>query len=133
MKLDRRQFLLLTTGLAAGCKSVDQGNNVAPQPQGAVNAGPAADYAADGVYSKFEGQGFFLIRRDGKLFALSSHCTHRKCSVTVEPDKSFLCECHGSTFSPDGHVTKGPAQRDLPVLPTSVNDRGQVIVGTARG
>ena len=93
-----------------------------------VNAGPAGNYSADGVYSNFCDQGFFVIRKGEKLSALSAICTHRKCKLTAESDQSFYCKCHGSTFDPAGHVTAGPAKRDLPVFPISPDERGQLLV-----
>jgi len=93
-----------------------------------VNAGPVGNYATDGVYSAFRNQGFFIVRRGEKLFALSAICTHRKCKLDPEPDRSFHCPCHGSTFDANGHVTGGPAPRDLPVLATSINGSGQMLV-----
>ena len=112
--------------MVAGCKAVD-GSATASQEH-MVNAGPVADYAADGVYGNFRDQGFFIIRRGNQLFALSAICTHRKCKLSAEPDRSFYCPCHGSTFDPTGHVTDGPARRDLPTLPTDTNLQGQLIV-----
>ena len=126
MNLTRREFLLLSAGMVAGCKAVD-GSATASQEH-MVNAGPVADYAADGVYGNFRDQGFFIIRRGNQLFALSAICTHRKCKLSAEPDRSFYCPCHGSTFDPTGHVTDGPARRDLPTLPTDTNLQGQLIV-----
>lgn len=129
MSINRRQFLLLTAGLAAGCKNMGDGGGVTPATPGRmVNAGPASDYATDGVYSHFSDQGFFVIRHGEKLFALSSFCTHRKCELNTEPDHSFYCTCHGSTFDPAGHVTLGPARRDLPVLNTVTDESGQMLV-----
>src|SRR5207237_5649233 len=81
-----------------------------------VDAGPVAQYAQDGVYDQFRDAGVFVIRREQTLFALSSVCTHRGCKVRAQADGSFSCKCHGSTFDRDGHVTKGPAKRDLPRL-----------------
>jgi Rieske Fe-S protein len=126
VKLTRREFLLLSAGLAAGCQAVD--GNSTPSPERVVNAGPAGNYAADGVYKTFRNQGFFVIRRGDQLIALSSICTHRKCKLTAKPDRSFYCPCHGSTFDPAGHVTQGPARRDLPMLPATTNELGQLMV-----
>jgi Rieske Fe-S protein len=128
MKINRRQFLLLTAGLAAGCKAVNDGGSTATNEQRTVNAGPASNYANDGVYNNFRDEGFFVIRRNGKLFALSAICTHRNCKLTAEPDRSFYCKCHGSTFNQNGHVTQGPARRDLPVFPAVVDKNGQLLV-----
>jgi len=128
MLLNRRQFLLLSTGLAAGCRSTPPGVGSSVREPRMINAGPVGDYAADGVYGRFRALGFFIIRRGNQLFALSSICTHRRCLVGIEPDRSFLCPCHGSTFNPDGHVTEGPAKRDLPMLATFINERGELFV-----
>ena len=124
MKLNRRQFLLLTAGLAAGCKTA---NDVGGSTR-IINAGSASNFASNGVYSNFRDQGFFVVRRGEKLFALSAICTHRNCKLIAEPDKSFYCKCHGSTFDPNGHVTEGPARLNLPVLPSFTNEHGQLIV-----
>ncbi len=122
--MNRRQFLALaTTVVTAGCSTVST-----PQGPQVVDAGPAANYAADGVYDGFRYVGFFLIRKDGRLFALSSICTHKKCKLTAGPDHSFYCHCHGSEFDPGGKVTEGPAKRDLPVLAISTDARGHLLV-----
>jgi Rieske Fe-S protein len=125
MMINRRQFLILTAGVVAGCKT--GGIPVANEAR-IVNVGAVSNYATDGVYSNFRNQGVFVIRMGDKLFALSAICTHRKCKLTAEPDRSFYCHCHGSTFDPGGHVTEGPAKRDLPVLPMFANEQGQLIV-----
>ena len=128
MNLNRRQFLLLTTGVAAlSCPSVEADTHSAV-PGKIINAGPMSDYAKDGVYSRFKDAGFFIVRKGDNLFAVSSYCTHRKCKLTAEADRTFYCSCHGSTFDPKGHVTKGPARVDLPVFSTSSNERGQLLV-----
>jgi cytochrome b6-f complex iron-sulfur subunit len=123
--INRRQFLILTVGFAAGCKT---GDNLATNTERIVNAGSVGNFAADGVYSNFRNQGFFVIRKGDKLFALSAICTHRKCKLTAEPDRSFSCPCHGSTFDPAGHVTAGPAKRDLLKFPAFPNEQGELVV-----
>src|SRR5712664_3906402 len=128
MKISRRQFLILTASFAGGCQTMNNGAGPAANGQRVVNLGLASNYAVDGVYTAFAGRGFFVVRRGDKLFALSAICTHRKCKLAAEPDRSFYCKCHGSTFDPAGHVTKGPAKRDLPVFTTSTNEQGQLVV-----
>jgi Rieske Fe-S protein len=128
MHINRRHFLFLTAGVAtAGCQSVESGGPSVARPK-TINAGPASHYAADGVYSRYRDVGFFIVRKGDKLFALSSYCTHRKCKLAAEANRSFYCPCHGSTFDPDGHVTKGPARVDLPVFSISSGDQGQLLV-----
>jgi len=125
MSMNRRDFLFLTTGAAA--LAATEGLGLADAGS-VIDAGPVGNFATDGVYSNFRALGFFVIRKGGKLTALSSICTHRKVQVTAEHDCSFYCKRHGSTFDPSGHVTKGPAKRDLPVLATSVNGAGHLLV-----
>ncbi len=122
--LNRRQFLLLATGLAVGCQSGPEHGST----DRVLSVGPVSLYAADGVYTRFRNQGVFIVRRGDKLFALSAICTHRKCKLDAESDQSFYCQCHGSTFDPDGHVTEGPARRDLPVLPSYTDAQGRLLV-----
>jgi Rieske Fe-S protein len=133
MQINRREFLILTAAFAAGCSSME---NVGAPPVGrnrVINAGPVSNFAVDGVYTAFRTQGFFIIRQGGKLFALSSICTHRRCLVEAEADRSFLCPCHGSTFDANGQVTHGPARRDLPILETFINERGELLVKMSAG
>src|SRR5258708_9416134 len=77
MKISRRDFLLLTAGLTAGCQAVNEAGNSGSAKARAVNAGQPSSYAAAGVYSNVRDLGFFLVRRGDKLFPLSSYCTHR--------------------------------------------------------
>ena len=131
--MNRRQFLLLAAAVAAGCQTVNEGAAPAAHTyERTIDAGPASNYARDGLYDTFREQGFFLIRTGGKLVAISSKCTHRVCKLTVEPDRSFYCECHGSTFDPNGKVTEGPATRDLPVFSTATDEKGHLIVNFFR-
>ena len=131
--MNRREFLALLTGagvaLCAGCQS--PGGGAAPStPREAklIDAGPKSNYAADGVYGLFREEGLFIITRNGETEALSSICTHRSCLLDAETDRSFFCPCHGSTFSPEGKVTEGPATRNLPVLETSTGANGHLLV-----
>ncbi len=128
--MNRKQFLVLAAGsfAAASCESVKPAALKTPR---VVDAGPVGAYSAEGSYGGFRGEGFFLARRRGKLIALSSFCTHRHCKLDAESDRSFSCPCHGSTFDSGGKVTAGPATRDLPELPLSIDARGHVLVTVA--
>jgi Rieske Fe-S protein len=128
MIINRRQFLLLTAMAAAGCEAAKDNNTSIAAKERVVNAGPAGDYAAEGIHGRFRDQGFFVVRQGETLFAISAICTHRKCKLAAEPDRSFLCPCHGSRFDFGGRVMKGPAKRDLPVYPVFTNESGQLLV-----
>ncbi len=126
--MNRREFITMTAGAslcaASGCPVLAAQGDSGQM----IDAGPVSNYSKDGVYDAYRSLGFFVIRRDGKLLALSSFCTHRQVQLKAEPDCSFYCKRHGSTFDPAGHVTKGPAKRDLPILSTSVSPAGHLLV-----
>jgi Rieske Fe-S protein len=125
--MNRRQFLALATTATvctvAACPLLaDTGSG------GVMDVGPVSNYSRDGVYDAYRSLGCFIIRRGSDLFALSSFCTHRRTQLTPQPDHSFLCKRHGSTFDPNGHVKKEPATKDLPRLVTSVSANGHLLV-----
>jgi len=133
MEINRRTFLLLGTAFAAGCAAPGGANYSSGQRKKTINAGPASQYLADGIYARYRDLGFFLVRRGANLFALSSICTHKKCKLDAEVDKTFYCPCHGSTFTADGKVTTGPARRDLPVFEISTDENGNLLVKISAG
>ena len=60
-----------------------------------------------------EGDPVLLVRvAQNEYVALSAVCTHQKCEVRAQQTQ-LECPCHGSTFSFEGAVTRGPAKRAL--------------------
>ncbi|MBZ0156404.1 MAG: Rieske 2Fe-2S domain-containing protein [Alphaproteobacteria bacterium] len=73
----------------------------------------------------------FAVRNKGKLFILSSRCTHLGCLVEWSRSrKRFLCPCHGGTYDMEGIVAGGPPPRPLSRLPVAIRN-GRVYVGIA--
>lgn len=64
-----------------------------------------------------------VARADGSYLALSSECTHLKCTVELEGGR-IRCPCHGSTFDRAGQVLGGPAERPLNRYPTRLREDG---------
>ncbi|MCD6200952.1 MAG: Rieske (2Fe-2S) protein [Bacteroidales bacterium] len=56
------------------------------------------------------------IRTGKKVRVLSSSCTHLGCRIQSTREGHLQCPCHGSEFSGDGSVLKGPADRPLTSL-----------------
>jgi Rieske Fe-S protein len=51
----------------------------------------------------------------GSLHAMSSVCPHRGCDVHWNGgERVWDCPCHGSRFTPEGAVLRGPAMQPLP-------------------
>lgn len=136
MELSRRQLLVIAgAATVGGCTNGGGEGLDGPAPvftRGPVDAGPVRDYAHDGIYGRLrDSSGCFVIRQGNRLFARSAVCTHRTCKLNVSGG-GFLCPCHGSTFTVDGHVTRGPARRDLPGFVVEKSAQGHLIVHTDR-
>lgn len=75
-----------------------------------------------------------LARAAAGVLAFSAVCTHAGCDVTewLPKETALLCFCHFSKFSPlaAGQVLSGPAPRNLPCLPLTL-DRGALAVAGA--
>ena len=65
---------------------------------------------------------------NGKYTVYSLICTHLGCVLPVNGDASGPCPCHGSTFSPTGTATRGPAKLPLPTY-HSQSQNGSLLVG----
>jgi cytochrome b6-f complex iron-sulfur subunit len=82
-----------------------------------------------------EGQTFipaariFVERRGNRLRCLSAECTHLGCIIAWNAQLGeFHCPCHGSVFSADGAVIKGPAARPLAALRLTPDAGGRLLV-----
>jgi Rieske Fe-S protein len=56
---------------------------------------------------------------DGSFETLVLMCTHAGQPLT-KTGNNYYCTLHGSLFDHEGHVTKGPAEKDLLKLPTKI-------------
>jgi cytochrome b6-f complex iron-sulfur subunit len=56
---------------------------------------------------------------DGSFQSLMLMCTHARQPLTKTGDH-YYCTLHGSQFDHNGNVTKGPAEKSLVHLPTSI-------------
>jgi len=135
MEMTRRQLIVLGGAMAlTGCAAGNGSQSPAtPASAESVDAGPLSEFTRRGTDGRFrDTHGFYLVRTRTRLYAQSAVCTHRNCKI--DPTATgFLCRCHGSTFTPDGTVTKGPATRDLPRFALELNPTsGHVIVHLSR-
>lgn len=75
-----------------------------PETRASLAAGQVRDYRKQGD--------LFLLADAGGIYALTSICTHRGCSVRWSGE-GFTCPCHGSEYDRLGAVTHGPARLPL--------------------
>jgi len=97
---------------------------------GIINIGPATDFAAGTVSTKFMVVNGIAISNDGgTITAIRPKCTHRGCIAKWNADKNFFqCPCHGARFDIQGQPTKGPATKPLARIPTTANADGTLSV-----
>jgi Rieske Fe-S protein len=68
-----------------------------------------------------------LYRKGEEFLAYSLRCTHLGCTLADEGE-SFTCPCHGSQFSSEGQVLKGPSTENLPRLMVELTEEGRLIL-----
>lgn len=128
-ELSRRQILMMSALAAAAFTPFGKAIGASAPATASFDAGSLSDYAKDGVYDQFASQGFFVIRKDGRIVAQSSICTHRRGRLSPISD-GFFCKSHNSTFAMDGKVTRPPAKADLARYAVQMDDKNHLIVNT---
>jgi len=78
---------------------------------------------------KFEEPIFIGKQTDGSYVALRMLCTHRGCTVKVPKENAdkLVCPCHGSEFSTQGIVLKGPAMKPLQSFQVTTLNKNLII------
>lgn len=103
-----------------------------------VRCGPLSKYMAmapgevNEDYKPVKPSGFWIIRQEDRIAALSIICTHLGCIPSWLPnDRKFKCPCHGSGFKENGVNFEGPAPRPLERFKIYL-DGDEVIVDRSR-
>ena len=74
-----------------------------------------------------------VIKGENGLYALIRNCTHMGCIPNYsETEAQYLCPCHGSIFTLDGDVVRGPAPVPLYRASLLVNRRGAVEIDVSQ-
>ena len=107
--------------------------NVLSEPPSKVKVGFPDSYEEGKVVERFKDQNTWVVRNDGKIYALSTTCTHLGCTPNwLEREQKFKCPCHGSGFYITGINFEGPAPRPLERWAISVGDDGQLVVDKSK-
>ena len=123
--LSRRAFLgqtalVATAAFLAACGDgqIGGGGVAGPPKPVSVKVGDVPGLATIGTMVDINAQ-VAAKRVDATTFAaFSRSCTHEGTQINIVPG-GFFCANHGSQFDDDGHVTVGPATRDLDKVPTT--------------
>eukprot|EP00980_Cylindrotheca_fusiformis_P006656 scaffold1390_cov138-Cylindrotheca_fusiformis.AAC.59 len=73
---------------------------------------------------------YLIIKEDKTLesYGLNAVCTHLGCVVPWSSNNNkFQCPCHGSQYSPEGAVVRGPAPLPLALAHCDVADDGKIL------
>jgi len=107
--------------------------NVLAEPPSKVKVGFPEGYEEGKVVEKFKDQNIWVVKNDGKIYALSTTCTHLGCTPNwLESAQKFKCPCHGSGFYISGINFEGPAPRPLERWALAVGEDGQIVVDKSK-
>jgi cytochrome b6-f complex iron-sulfur subunit len=111
--------------VAAGCGQ--QGSSLSTATTSSCGTGACIDLgnaanqeltsAGGAMLVDMAGDTIMVVRvSDTQVVAVSAICTHAGCSMDYSAGQKLLdCPCHGSQFTTDGSVVRGPANRPLRV------------------
>jgi cytochrome b6-f complex iron-sulfur subunit len=107
--------------------------NVLAEPPSKVKVGLPDSFEEGKVVERFKEQNIWVVRNEGKIYALSTTCTHLGCTPNwQEAAQKFKCPCHGSGFYISGINFEGPAPRPLERWAISVGEDGQLVVDKSK-
>jgi cytochrome b6-f complex iron-sulfur subunit len=107
--------------------------NVLSEPPSKVKVGPPDFFEEGKVTERFKDQNMWVVRYQGKIYALSTTCTHLGCTPNwLEAAGKFKCPCHGSGFYITGVNFEGPAPRPLERWAISLDDQNQLVVDKSK-
>jgi len=107
--------------------------NVLAEPPSKVKVGFPEGYEDGKVVERYKDQNIWVVRYEGKIYALSTTCTHLGCTPNwLESAAKFKCPCHGSGFYITGINFEGPAPRPLERWAISTGDDGQLVVDKSK-
>jgi nitrite reductase/ring-hydroxylating ferredoxin subunit len=136
INMSRRDFLV-TAAAAAAVISLPVLQSRADDtpvkaPSKPVNVGALSSFDKDGIFDKWaKSDKFFVIREDGKLFAVTAFCTHKGFPL-ISRGQDLFCTKHKSDFSLEGTVTGGPAKSSLPRFAIKLDDEKKVVVDKSK-
>lgn len=112
------------TGEATESKNTEIAQNNAPF----LTIGTTAKLAEEGYLLDTKNNVIVIVKPDKSLAALNSKCTHKGCTVDWDKTASSInCDCHGSVFSTNGKVIKGPADKPLTIYEVK-EENGSILV-----
>jgi cytochrome b6-f complex iron-sulfur subunit len=104
---------------------------VFPGQTSEIKVGAPGEYPISAEPQRVPGQNLYILHEHDGFAALAALCPHLGCIVAATSD-GFDCPCHGSKFSRDGRVSRGPAPSALAWYALDLAPDGQLIVNTKK-
>jgi len=82
----------------------------------------------DQLYNVTFIENLIIIKKGGAYSVFSARCTHLGCIIKKIENNELVCPCHGSRFSLNGEVIKGPANGKLTALNFKFDSNGEKII-----
>lgn len=101
-------------------------HNPNPSTVTRFDLGPVEQFSTNSI-TIFQPGRAAIFRTSSGLEARSLICPHLGCQVELNAT-GFDCPCHGSRFSLDGSLSKGPANSDLKKLRIEISQEGHIIL-----
>lgn len=94
---------------------------------GIIDGGTLQELPPVGGQPKLFPEGrFWLVHDKPGIWAVHSSCTHLECRFRWDSEKQlFICPCHGSEFTREGQILKGPAEQPLNRFAVSLYREGE--------
>lgn len=68
---------------------------------------------------------FIVVNKNNETTVLNSRCTHLGCTIINTENGKLVCPCHGSEYDLNGKVLRGPAYRNLEIIPSKIISNGK--------
>jgi len=83
-----------------------------------------------GIAQGLSFQGPLIISRNqSSVRFFSAKCPHLGCKISKIENDKLVCPCHGSTFSKEGRILKGPADSSLKEYSYAIDENsGEYII-----
>lgn len=102
---------------------------VPEERSGKVLMGSLADFPPGSVKA-FPKEKFIVFHDQDGIYVMSLRCPHKGCLVSFSKGDIGRCPCHGSLFSAEGVVERGPARKDLVWFFVGKDEEGRLYVDT---
>jgi cytochrome b6-f complex iron-sulfur subunit len=72
-------------------------------------------------------ENYIIVNHEKETVVFSAHCSHLGCLINKTENGKLVCPCHGSEYGPDGRPVKGPAYKNLEIIPAKISSDGTQI------